>query len=95
MDLINAKLAKLRNKLLIYFVLIFVFSLFFLYYTTSFCAVYRNSQIYWVIGCLESIGIDALVSSIFSIFLALFRYISIKKHIKYCYIFTSIISMLI
>ena len=95
MDLINVKLAKLKNKLLIYFVLVFIFSLLCLYYTTAFCAVYRNSQIYWVIGCLESIGIDSLVSSIFSIFLALFRYISIKKHIKYCYIFTNIISMFI
>ena len=94
-NLINTKLAKLKNKLLIYFVLVFVFSLFFLYYTTAFCAVYRNSQTYWIIGCLESIGIDSLVSSIFSIFLALFRYISIKRRIKYCYIFTNIISMFI
>ena len=91
-NIINNKLSKLRKKLVVYFILLFVLESFFLYYVTSFCAVYRNSQKYWFIGCLESFGMDSFVSSITCIFLALFRYISIKKHIKCFYVLANIIS---
>ena len=63
-----------------------------MYYVTVFCAVYRNSQKYWFLGCLESFAIDSIVSLIICIFLALLRYISIKKKIKCFYILANIIS---
>ena len=91
-NIINNKLSKLRKKLVVYFILLFVLESFFLYYVTSFCAVYRNSQKYWFIGCLESFGMDSFVSSITCIFLALFRYIGIKKHIKCFYILANVIN---
>ena len=90
--LINNKLRKLKNKLIVYFILVFSLGLFFLYFVTSFCAVYRNSQKYWIIGCLESFGIDSLVSIIICLFLSLFRYISVKKHIKCFFILSDLIS---
>ena len=90
--LIHLKLAKLRKKLVVYFILIFIFSIFFLYYVTAFCAVYRNSQKYWFYGCLESVGIDSLVAFGICIFLAFCRYISVKKKIKCFYIVANIIS---
>ena len=91
-NIINIKLANLRIKLIIYFILVFVLVLFFFYYVTAFCAVYRYSQKYWFLGCLESFGMDALVSLIICIFLALFRYISIKKRIKCFYILANILN---
>ena len=93
--LIQAKLAKLRKKLIIYFILVFIFALFFLYYVAAFCAVYKYSQKYWFFGCLESFGMDSFVSFIICIFLALFRFISVKKHIKYLYILSNFISTLL
>ena len=90
--LINLKLIKLGKKLVIYFILVYIFSLFFLYYVTAFCAVYRNSQKYWFYGCLESFGMDSLVTIGICIFLALFRYISIKKNIKCLYITANLIT---
>ena len=93
--LINIKLTKLRNKLIIYFILLFLLTAFFLYYVAAFCAVYKYSQKYWFFGCLESFGIDSLVTLIICIFLALFRFISIKKNIKYLFIMTNIISTLL
>ena len=90
--LIHLKLIKLRNKLIIYFILVYIFSLFFLYYVTAFCAVYRYSQKYWLYGFLESFGIDSLIAFFICIFLSLFRYISIKKHIKSLYIIANIIN---
>ena len=64
----------------------------FLYYVSAFCAVYRNSQIYWFIGCLESFGIDSFVAVAICFLLTLFRYIAIKKRIKCFYILANIIS---
>ena len=90
--LIHLKLNKLAIKLIIYFILVFIFSLFFLYYVSAFCAVYRNSQKYWFLGFLESFGIDSLVSFGICIFLSFFRYISIKKGIKCLFVLANIIS---
>ena len=92
-ELIDLKLAKLRKKLVIYFIIVILLGLFFLYYVTCFCAVYKYSQKYWFIGCLESFGIDSLISIIICIFLSLLRYISIKKGIKYCFILANIIEV--
>ena len=89
---INIKLNKLRNKLIVYFILVFILGAVFLYYVCSFCSVYRYSQKYWFIGCLQSFGMDSLIAFIICIFLALFRYIAIKKHLKCFYILANIIS---
>ena len=91
-DLVQLKLENLSKKLIIYFILLFLLTFSFLYYTTSFCAVYRNSQKYWFLGCLESLGIDSAISFFICFFLAFFRYISIKKRVKCFYILANIIS---
>ena len=90
-QLMNNTLKKLRNKLIAYFIIIFLLSLLFSYYVVSFCAVYRHSQKYWFLGCLESFGIDSLVALISCIFLTIFRFISVKKHIKCLFIIGNII----
>ena len=91
--IIDMKLNKLRKKLIIYFILIFLLGSFFLYYVTSFCAVYRHSQKYWFYGCLESFGMDSLVALIICILLSIFRYIGIKRQIKFLYNLANIISI--
>ena len=92
-NIINIKLTKLRKKLIAYFILVFSLESFFLYYVAVFCAVYKYSQKYWFLGCLESFGIDSFVALITCIFLALLRNISIKTKTKCLFIFTNIISM--
>ena len=93
-EVVNMKLKKLRIKLIVYFILIYLMDIFFLYYVTAFCAVYRNSQKYWFIGCLESFGLDFLISVIICIFLTIFRYLSIRKRIKCLFILVEFISAL-
>ena len=90
--LIDIKLKKLRRKLVVYFILVFSLGLLFLYYVSSFCGVYRNSQKYWFIGCLESFAIDSGVAIIACIFLAMFRYIAVKRKIKCFYFIANLIS---
>ena len=92
LHIINIKLKKLRNKLIIYFILVFLLGALFLYYICSFCSVYKCSQKYWFIGCLQSVGIDFLIAMIICMFLAFFRYLAIKKHLKCFYILANIIS---
>ena len=91
-NLINLKLNKLKNKLIAYFFFIFILSFLFLYYVCAFCAVYRNSQKFWCLGCLESFGIDSLVSFCSCIFLSFLRYMSVKFHIKCLYCLANFIS---
>ena len=94
-NLINIKLLKLRKKLIVYFTLIILLGIFFLYYVTAFCAVYYNSQIYWLIGCVESFALDSLTALIICVFITFFRYLSIKKRIKYFYSLSNIINSLL
>ena len=95
MYILNKKLSKLRKKLIVYFILLFLFNIFFTYYVTVFCAVYRNSQKYWFYGCLESFAMDSLISIISCIFISFLRFISIRKRIKCCYVLSNIISSFI
>ena len=92
---VNMRIAKLRKKLIMYYIFLFIFGIIFLYYACSFCAVYKNSQKYWLIGCFESFVIDSLSSIGICIFLALFRYISLKKKIKFLYVLTKLINFFI
>ena len=91
---VDNKLRKLKNKLIAYFVLVFLFDLFFLYYVSAFCAVYHYSQKYWFFGFLESFGLDCLVTIFICIFISLFRYIAINKKVKGFYIIANIINSL-
>ena len=89
---INDKLSKLRKKLIVYYIFIFSFGLFFVYYVSCFCSVYKYSQKYWFFGCLESFGIDSIVAIAICIFLALFRYLAIKRKIKCLYCLANFMS---
>ena len=90
--IIENKLRKLRNKLIAYYIIVFSLGLFFLYYVTSFCATYRNSQKYWFIGCIESFVFDFLISFMSCFLIDLLRYASIRKKIKYLYVIINIIN---
>ena len=90
--LINIVLIKLRKKLIAYFILIIILGIFFLYYATTFCAVYYNSQKYWIFGCIQSFGLDSLSALIICIFITSFRYLAIKKRIKYLSFLLNIIN---
>ena len=93
MIIVDIKLSKLRKKLIMYFIVVFLLSLFFLYHVSVFCAVYKYSQKYWFLGCLESFGMDFLVAIVCCLLLALLRYISVKRHNKCLYILANILNI--
>ena len=88
---INILIKKMRNKLIIYFIFVFLLGFFFLYYISSFCAVYLYSQIFWIIGCLQSSAIDYVINFIECLLSSLLRYVAIKKKIKCLYIVSKIL----
>ena len=94
-SLINNKLKILKHKLIGYFIFVFILGLFFSYYVTSFCAVYRYSQKYLFFGFFESFVLDSLISIVTCMILTLLRYCSIKNKIKCIYKTYNIISLLI
>ena len=93
--IVNNKLKKLSYKLLIYFILVFLLGMCFLYYVSSFCAVYTHSQKYWFIGCLISFAIDFFVTLSVCILISTMRFIAIHKKIKCLYILAIWISIII
>ena len=81
----ESALKKLKVKLIIYFICLLTLGIFILYYITAFCAVYQNSQKYWIFGCLESFFLDIVTPFIVCIFLSIFRYIGLIKHSSFFY----------
>ena len=94
-DSINTILNKFKIKLIVFFILQILFSLAFLYYISAFCAVYQNTKFYWLYGCLESILFDIIISFIYCIFLATFRYYGLVKRTKCLFDFTNILDILL
>jgi hypothetical protein len=92
---INEVLNNIKIKLIVFFILQFIFSFIFLYYVSAFCAVYQNSKLYWFYGCLESIFIDFLISFIYCIFIATFRYFGLKNPTKCLFDFSNILNILL
>ena len=50
----------LKIKFIIFFILSFIFLIFFWYYLSCFCAVYRNTQIYLIEDTLISVATSLL-----------------------------------
>ena len=79
------ELNKLKKKLVCYFIIVFILGIFFSYYVSAFCAVYQNSQTFWLYGCLESLAMDFITPFIICIVLSILRYIGLKKKSKCVY----------
>ena len=88
----ESALKQLKIKLIIYFISLFILGILFLYYVTAFCAVYQNSQYYWIYGCLESFFLDMVTPFIISLILSCFRYIGLIKHYSFFYSLASFLS---
>ena len=63
----------LHCKFIIFFIMAFVFKLFFLYYLSSFCAIYRNTQIHLIKDTVISFGLSLLYPFIIYLFPGMFR----------------------
>ena len=79
---LEKELTKFKRKIILYFIIVFILSILFLYYVAAFCAVYQNSQTFWLIGCLESCALDFITPFLICLILSMLRYLGITKKNK-------------
>ena len=98
----NLKEIKLKtlkclvNKFIIFFLLDFIFLLFFWYYLSSFCSVYKNTQIYLIKDTLISFSLSLLYPFGINLLPGIFRMPSInskRKDRKCMYNFSKIVQI--
>ena len=91
----NNILKCLFRKFLLFFIFIFIFLTLFWYYISSFCAVYKNTQLYLIKNSVISFGLALIFPFVINLIPGLFRIPSIKYKNKACMYITSKIIQLI
>ena len=75
----------LRYKIIAFIMIEIIMILFFYYFVTAFCEVYKETQISWLIDSFISFIISFPVELVLSLFICILYLISIKKKIKILY----------
>ena len=76
---------KLKIKIIIFFIIEFSIMIFFFYFVTAFCEVYKQSQISWIADSLVSFLLSFPIEFCISFLIAIFYKISIQKKCKWLY----------
>ena len=84
-------LKYLKIKIIIFFATEIIIMLFFLYYITGFCQVYKSTQISWIYDIIISFLFSFLVSLVVSLVFSFIYYIAYKKRIKVLYNITILV----
>ena len=83
---INEKVTEIlkciKIKLVLFFILNFLFIIFFWYYLSCFCAVYKNSQIHLIKDTLICFGISMLYPFGYNLITSLLRILSLRSKNK-------------
>ena len=74
---INEISITLKNKIIIFLTCEFSLMMFFYYFVTAFCEVYKKTQISWILSFLVSLLLSLLAEIFFSWLLAIFYMLSI------------------
>ena len=88
---VTVELRNIKIKLICFFVFSFLFLLFFWYYLSSFCAVYKNTKIYIIKNTLISYSIALMFPFIIYLLPGLFRISAFKSPGKCLYKISKII----
>ena len=96
-NIIPKTIKCLKIKFIIFYILSFIFLLFFWFYLSCFCAVYKNSQIYLIEDTLISFGLSLFYPIVLNLLPGIFRIPSLvneKKDKKFLYDLSKIIQMI-
>ena len=72
-----------KIKVIIFYIVEFVCMIFFWYYVTIFCNIYKKTQLSWLLDCALTIIIRIIIDFLLNMILALLYKISIGNKI-YC-----------
>ena len=76
---------KLKYKIIIFIIIEFTFMLFFYYFVTAFCEVYKQTQISWLYDFFISFLISLAAEILGSFLIAIFYIVSLKYKLKILY----------
>ena len=91
---VTIELRNIKIKFICFFIFSFLFLLLFWYYISSFCAVYKNTQIYMIKNTLISYSIELIYPFIIYLLPGLFRISAFKSPGKCLYKISQIIQSL-
>ena len=74
-----------RCKIIIFIIIEFILMLFFFYFVTAFCEVYKNTQINWIIDCFMGFIISYATEIVGALSISIFYILSIRFKLKYLY----------
>lgn len=75
---INSLIKKTKLKIIILFVLIFVFTSLFLYFLNTFCYIFKNNQISWIESTLLSVAGNILIYILLCLIISILRFSALK-----------------
>ena len=76
---------RLRCEIIFFIIFEFSIMIFFYYFVTAFCEVYKNTQISWLIDFFYSFIISFTCEIIGALIIAIFYILSLKYRIKIIY----------
>jgi hypothetical protein len=78
----NSKYKKFNIKIIIFYVLLIALNIFYIYYISIFCSVYKNTQLYLFKDTITSFATSMLYPFIFALIPTIFRMTGLKKEKK-------------
>ena len=81
----------LYKKFILFFIISFLFLLFFWYYVSCFCAVFKNTQIHLIKDVLFGFGLSLTYPFISYLLSGIFRIYALRNEKKYIYKFSNLI----
>ena len=85
MDELILNFNKLKCKIIIFFISEFTIMMFFYFFVTAFCEVYKSTQINWIEDFFSSFVISYAAGILEAFILAIFYFISLKFGSKVIY----------
>ena len=90
----NSKYKKFNIKIIIFYVLLIALNIFYIYYISIFCSVYKNTQLYLFKDTITSFATSMLYPFIFALIPTIFRMTGLKKEKKCLFSFGKLLQLL-
>jgi uncharacterized protein YacL len=86
-----SRMTKVRNSHTVFFIIVFIFSLFYWYYVSLFCAVYQYSQVNWLVGTVISTVLGLIMPFILCLISVMFRLKGIENRSERMFRFSKVV----
>jgi len=78
-------LKLLRIKVIIFIISELLLLIFFSYFASAFCEIYKNTQIAWLLDCINSFVMSIIIEILYSLVMSILYVYSLRKRNKLIY----------